>query len=66
MTANEKFLNQRQRCQPVTLLQDFSDKAMSRDWTLSETDPQEIGKYRKNSPLFIAIQLDLAPCQYSP
>ncbi len=57
MTANEKFLNQRQRYQPVTLPQDFSDEEMARDWTLSEADQQEIVKYRKNSRLFIAIQL---------
>ena len=57
MASNEKFLNQRQRYQPVTLPQDFSDEEMARDWTLSEADQQEIGKYRKNSRLFIATQL---------
>jgi len=35
MTANEKFLNQRQRYQLVTLPQDFSDEEMTRDWMLS-------------------------------
>ena len=57
MTANEHFLNQRQRYRPVTLPQDFSDEEMARDWTLSQADQQEIGKYRRNSRLFIAIQL---------
>lgn len=56
MTVNENFLNQRQRYQPVTLPQDFSDEEMARDWTLSKNDQQEISKYRKNSRLFIAIQ----------
>ena len=57
MASNEMFLNQRQRYQPVTLPQDFSDEEMARVWTLSEADQQEIGKYRKNSRLFIATQL---------
>ena len=57
MTANEKFLTQRQRYQPVTLPQDFSDEEMARDWTLSEADKREINRYRTNSRLFIAIQL---------
>jgi hypothetical protein len=38
MTANEKFLTQRQRYQLVTLPQDFSDEEMARDWTPSEAD----------------------------
>lgn len=57
MTANEKFLTQRQRYQAVTLPQDFSDEEMARDWTLSEADKREINRYRTNSRLFIAIQL---------
>ncbi len=56
MTVNEHFLNQRQHYRPVTLPQDFSDEEMARDWTLSQADKQEIGKYRKNSRLFITIQ----------
>lgn len=57
MTANEKFLTQRQRYQPVTLPRDFSDEEMARHWTLSEVDKQEVRRYRTNSRLFIAIQL---------
>lgn len=57
MTAHEKFLTQRQRYQPVTLPQDFSDEEMVRDWTLSDTDKQEVSRYRTHSRLFIAIQL---------
>ncbi|BBA36997.1 transposase, TnpA family [Methylocaldum marinum] len=57
MTAKEKFLTQRQRYQPVTLPQDFSDEEMARDWTLSEADKKEVNRYRTNSRLFIAIQL---------
>jgi hypothetical protein len=30
---------------------------MAIDWTLSEGDEDEIGKYRKNSRLFVAVQL---------
>lgn len=44
MTAKEKFLTQRQRYQPVTLPQDFSDEEMARDWTLSEADKKEVNK----------------------
>lgn len=57
MTAHEKFLTQRQRYQPVTLPQDFSDEEMVRDWTLSDTDKQEVSRYRTHSRLFIAIQV---------
>ena len=57
MTANEKFLTQRQRYQPVTLPQDFSDEEMVRDWTLSEADKKEVNRYRTTSRLFIVIQL---------
>lgn len=37
--------------------QDFSDEEMARDWTLSEPDQNEIAKYRKESRLFVAIQI---------
>jgi len=37
--------------------QDLSDEEIAIDWTLSEADRLEIGQYRKNSRLFIAIQL---------
>ena len=57
MPAKEQFLSQRQRYRPISLPQDFSDEEMARDWTLSESDRQEIGKYRKIFRLFIAIQL---------
>ena len=54
MPAKEQFLSQRQRYRPISLPQDFSDEEMARDWTLSESDRQEIGKYRKRFRLFIA------------
>jgi TnpA family transposase len=57
MPAKEQFLSQRQRYQPISVPQDFSDEEMARDWTLSESDRQELSKYRKNYRLFIAIQL---------
>jgi len=56
MADKEKFLSNRQRYQPISLSQAFSDEEMVRDWTLSETDLAEVGRYRKNS-LFVAIQL---------
>ncbi len=59
MTTNGGYLNQRQRYQPIKLPQDFSDEEMARDWTLSDVDKREISKYRKNSRIFIAIQLSV-------
>jgi len=57
VTAKEQFLSNRQRYQPISLPQHFSDEEMARDWTLSESDRQEIERYRKNSRLYIAIQI---------
>lgn len=57
MVTNDGFLAQRKRYQPIKLPQDFSDEEMARDWTLSDADKKEIGRYRKSSRLFIGIQL---------
>ena len=57
MTTQEQFLSKRQRYQPISLPQRFSDEEMVRDWTLSASDIEEVEKYRKNFRLFIAIQL---------
>lgn len=57
MTAKEQFLSKRQRYQPISLPQNFSDEEMARDWTLVEGDRQEIEKYRKSSRLYLAIQI---------
>ena len=57
MTPKEQFLSNRQRYQPISLPQNFSDEEMARDWTLSASDREEIAKYRKNFRLFVAIQL---------
>ena len=34
MTTKEHFLSQRQRYQPISLPQHFSDEEVARDWTL--------------------------------
>jgi hypothetical protein len=57
MTTPEQFLSPRKRYQPIILSEDFSDEEMVRDWTLSAADKQEIGQYRKNARLWLAIQL---------
>jgi TnpA family transposase len=57
MSAQERFLSQRQRYRPLSLSRDFSDEEMARDWTLTPRDQQELGKYSKNYRLFVAIQL---------
>ena len=57
MTTKEQFLSQRQRYQPISLPQNFSDEEMVRDWTFSSAERQEIRKYRKNYRLYIAIQI---------
>ena len=57
MAAKEQFLSKRQRYQPISLPQHFSDEEMARDWTLLEGDRHEIERYRKDSRLYIAIQI---------
>ena len=57
MTAKEHFLSKRQRYQPISLPQHFSDEEMARDWTLSVRDRAEVETYRKSFRLFGAIQL---------
>ena len=57
MSPKEQFLSKRQRYQPISLPQDFSDEEMVRDWSLLEGDQQEIERYRKSSRLYIAIQI---------
>jgi len=57
VTTKEQFLSKRQRYQPISLPQDFSDEEMARDWTLLEGDQQEIERYRKGFRLYIAIQI---------
>lgn len=57
VTTKEQFLSKRQRYQPISLPQHFSDEEMARDWTLSASDREEVEKYRKNFRLFVAIQL---------
>ena len=57
MNPQEQFLSNRQRYQPITLPQEFSDEELVRDWTLSEDDRQEVEKYRKSYRLSMAIQI---------
>ena len=57
MVLENKFLSRKKRYQPISLPQEFSDEELARDWTLTEHDLQEIGKYRKNSRLFISVQM---------
>lgn len=57
MPPKEQFLSNRQRYQPISLPQNFSDEEMVKDWTLLEGDQQEIERYRKGYRLYIAIQI---------
>jgi TnpA family transposase len=57
VTTKEHFLSKRQRYQPISLPQHFSDEEVARDWTLLERDRQEIERYRKDSRLYMAIQI---------
>jgi dsDNA-binding SOS-regulon protein len=57
VTTKEHFLSKRQRYQPIALPQHFSDEEMARDWTLLEGDQHEIERYRKDSRLYIAVQI---------
>ena len=53
----ERFLSQRQRYSPISLPQNFSDEEMARDWTLTELDIKELGRYRMVYRLYIAVQI---------
>ncbi len=55
--TEEKMLPKRKRYRSISLSQEFSDEEMARDWTLSEQDKEELGKYRKGSRLFVSAQL---------
>ena len=57
MSLREQFLSSHTRTQPIPLPQEFSDEEMVRDWTLSEEDRAELGKYRTTFRLFLAVQL---------
>jgi len=57
VTTKEQFLSKRQRYQPISLPEEFSDEEMARDWTLLDIDREEIGKYRKSFRLSFAIQI---------
>jgi hypothetical protein len=60
---HEQFLSRRQRYQPIALPPDMSEKELARDWTLSDADRTEIGKYSKSFRLSVAIQLCTGHCQ---
>ena len=53
----ELFLPNQKRYRSVVAHQDLSDEEIAMDWTLSDADRLEVGQYRKNSRLFIAVQL---------
>jgi len=57
VNQKEKFLSQRQRRQPITLPEEFTDEEMFRDWQLSSEDRQELKKYQKRFRLHLAIQI---------
>jgi Domain of unknown function (DUF4158) len=57
LSIPEKSFSGRSRYQSTSLPSDFSDEEMARDWTLSEKDTQEIVQYRKDSRLFVAVQV---------
>ena len=57
MPTPEQFLSTRQRYQPIAFPQHVSEEAIARDWTLSEQDRVELGKYRLTFRLFVALQL---------
>ena len=57
VTTKEQCLSKRQRYQPISLPQNFSDEEMARDWTRSANAREVVEKYRKNFLLFVAIPL---------
>jgi hypothetical protein len=57
MPPQEQLLSQRQRYQPLALPQHMSDEELVRNWTLVESDHQEIARYRKGFRLYIALPI---------
>lgn len=57
MTSKDLFLPHQKRYRSVVLHQDVSEEEIAMDWTLSESDRQEMEHYRKKYRLFVAIQL---------
>jgi hypothetical protein len=57
MPTQEPFLSNRQRYQPISFPQPFSEEEIARDGTLSDNDRAELRKYRKSSRRLVAIQL---------
>ena len=57
MTHKELLLLHQKRYRSILLHQELSDEEIAMDWTLSESDRQEMGHYRKNYRLFLVIQL---------
>ena len=57
MSTDDGFLNSKQRYQPISVPQEFSDEELIRDWTLSEEDKQELNNYRKFYRTFVALQM---------
>lgn len=57
MSIDDGFLNSKQRYQPISVPQEFSDEEMIRDWTLSKDDKQELNNYRKSYRTFVALQV---------
>jgi TnpA family transposase len=57
MNPEDTLMLKRKRYLSTSLPHEFSDEDMARDWTLSQDDIWEIGKYRKNYRLFASIQL---------
>ena len=53
----EKFLTNKQRYQPISLPENFSDEEMVRDWSLTVSDIVYLEKYRTDFRLNIAVQL---------
>ncbi|MDH3675508.1 MAG: DUF4158 domain-containing protein [Anaerolineae bacterium] len=57
MSEQERFLPHKKRYQSISLPEKFSDEEMARDWTLTDEDKEEIGRYRKHSRVLMAIQI---------
>ena len=55
--SKEKFLSRRQRYQPNTVPDDFSDEEMARDWTLTRSDRDFLAPLSRRYRLLNAIQL---------
>lgn len=57
MDQSSSFPSRYKKYKPLSFSENFSDEEMARDWTLSQADLHELKRYRKQTRLYLAIQI---------